>query len=188
LYSALATAVRCGKLAGIAATLIVPLVLAPPGIRAQTSPPGAGKENLPPIVVTRLECVAQERGGVLQRDTHCRFIAFRSNESVDETTQPFSVVCRHSSLCVGRGSLLLVREVLIERTDAYAGLLSYPRCGEALGSFRRQNLNSSFQNGSDELRSNAPAWAVFVRKSGLFDERSWRSPLMPMVLRLLHAP
>jgi hypothetical protein len=45
----------------------------------------------------------------------------------------------------------LVREVLIQRSDADAGLLGHPRRGEALRAFLRQNLNSSVQNRRDEL-------------------------------------
>jgi hypothetical protein len=56
----------------------------------------------------------------------------------------------------------LVREVLVHRADAHARALGHPRRGEALRAFLRQNLNSRFEDGRDEV-GRAGLLGVFSR-------------------------
>jgi len=60
-----------------------------------------------------------------------------------------SLVCRHSSLQPEQDRRL-VREVLVQRSDAHAGLLGHPRGGEALHPFLRQNLSCRFKDDRHE--------------------------------------
>ncbi|MBB4257090.1 hypothetical protein GGD64_001084 [Bradyrhizobium sp. CIR3A] len=45
----------------------------------------------------------------------------------------------------------LVRKILIERADAHPGPLRHPRRGETLRALLGQDLNSSIENGRDQL-------------------------------------
>src|SRR4029453_3547689 len=95
----------------------------------------------------------------------CGLIAFLADEGVDQRAQPFerwsAGVLKDAAQQFGRLPPLvalqpeedrgLVREVLVQRSDADAGLLGHPRRGEALCAFLRQNLTSSIQNRGDEL-------------------------------------
>jgi predicted O-methyltransferase YrrM len=115
--------------------------------------------------LSRLGRIAIERRGVIERHAHPSLITFRADESVDQGAQPFERrsldILKDAALHLGRlppfvtlepkEDRRLVWEILIQRSDADAGLLGDPRRREALRAFLRQNLNSSIQNRRYEL-------------------------------------
>src|SRR5262249_4952347 len=108
----------------------------------------------------RLGRIAIERSGVIERHTHRGLVTLRAEEGVDQGTQPLerrsADVLEDAPQQVGRlppfvalqpeQDRRLVREILVQRSDADSGLLGHPRRGEALRAVLRQNLNSSLQN------------------------------------------
>jgi hypothetical protein len=122
----------------------------------------------------RFRRIPVERGGITQRHPHVRLLALGADEGMDQCAQTLGRrspgVLEDLAQHVGGLPPLvalqseedrrLVREVLVQRTDADARLLGDPGRGETMRPFRGQNLSSRFENRGDEV--------VGTRLLGLF--------------------
>ena len=109
--------------------------------------------------------IAIERSGGVERNANIRLLTFRPDEGVDQGAQPFerrsADVLEHAAQKSGslppfvglkpEQNPRLVREILIERSDAHPRLLGDTSGSEAVRAFPRQNLNRSLQNSRDKF-------------------------------------
>lgn len=96
-----------------------------------------------------LRRISVKRSGVIKRHAHLGFIAFRPDEGMGQLTQPFERrflnVLKYAAQQINRSRPFLglkpkedrrlVRKILIQRSDADAGLLGYPRRRKAWRTF-----------------------------------------------------